>query len=106
MQTQTHEGGAGPRGRNRNPRQRQDKSGQEQVQNITALSEDMPKLLKLKSAFDDAKTDYSEAVKKTAERSGHLAPVVRRLVDAKAGDRFDEVKRLVDQMASVFELVG
>ena len=104
MQTQTHEGGAGPRGRK--PRQRQDKSGQEQVQDITKLSEDMPKLLKLKSAFDDAKTDYSEAVKKTAERSGHLAPVVRRLVDAKAGDRFDEVKRLVDQMASVFELVG
>ena len=97
---------AGPkRGRGRG-KGRQDRSGQETVKDITKLNEDMAKLLKLRSALSDASTDYSEAVKKTAERSGFLASVVRRLADAKHGDKFDDVKRMVDQLGEAFELVG
>lgn len=85
---------------------RQDRSGQETVKDISKLNEDMDKLLKLQSDLADAQTDLSSAIKKTAERSGFLASVVRRLVVAKAGDKFDDVKRMVDQMGEAFELVG
>lgn len=85
---------------------RQDRTGQETVKDITKLNEDMAKLVKLRATLAEASTDYSEAVKKAAERSGFLASVVRRLADAKAGDKFDDIKRTVDQMSEAFELVG
>lgn len=100
--TDSHTG----RNRTRRARGRQDKSGQEAVQDITKLNDAMTKLLKLRADLTAATTDYSEAVKKAAESSGFLATVVRKLVDAKAGDKFDEVKRVVDQLGTAFELVG
>lgn len=94
------------RRRTRKPAGRVDRSGQEAVQDISKLNGEMQKLLKLRASLTDATTDYSEAVKKAAEKSGFLATVVRKLVDAKAGDKFEDVKRVVDQMGSAFELVG
>ena len=104
MQAQ-QEGEAPRRGRGRGKGQgRKDRTGQETVKNVTKLNDDMQKLTLAYNNLAAAQTDFSEAVKKTAEKSGFLASVVRRLVTAKAGDKFDEVKRQVDQLGEVFEL--
>lgn len=96
MQTQTTE--------TRSARGRVD-NGQEAVINLESLTTRMPDLLKLKAAADDAKTDYADAVKATAEKSGLLASTVRKYVNARAGDNFDEEKTKVEQLALVFEEV-
>ena len=108
---QIQEQPGGKRGRARGAgaskgRGRQDRTGQETVKDITKLNEDMAKLLKLQAELTNAQEDLSSAIKKTAESSGFLAAVVRRLVVAKAGDKFDEIKRQVDQLGEAFELVG
>jgi len=90
--------------RTRRAKGRQDRTGQETVINVDALNEAMPKLVKLRQTLAEAAADYSEAVKLAAEKSGYLAAVIRRLADAKAGDKFDDVKRIVDQMAEAFSL--
>jgi len=83
---------------------RRDNTGQEAILKPDVLNESMPKLLKLCGALADAAEDYSKAVKATGEKSGYNASVVRKLVKAKAGDNFDDVKKIVDQMAAAFEL--
>jgi hypothetical protein len=43
---------------------------------------------------------------RVAERAGFLSSVVRRIVKAHAGEKFEEEKRKVDQLGIVFEEVG
>lgn len=95
------EGTAPRRGRGKG---RRDNTGQEAVLEPTKLNDAMAKLEKLCAALADAAEDYSAAIKKTAEASGYNASVIRKLVAAKHGDKFDQVKRIVDQMAEAFRL--
>lgn len=83
---------------------RRDNSGQEAVLKLDVLNDSMAKLLKLCGAQKDAAEDYSSAVKACGEKSGFNASVIRKLVAAKHGDKFDDVKKIVDQMGSAFEL--
>ncbi|MGH9960730.1 MAG: hypothetical protein ACREBC_27015 [Pyrinomonadaceae bacterium] len=46
----------------------------------------------------------SDAIKAVAEESGLLANVLRKFVKARAGDKFKEAKRTVEQLSLVFEL--
>ena len=88
----------------RKPSARTD-GGQEAVERPQVLREAMPELVSLKKAADEASRDLSEAIKAKAKESGFLASVVRRLVVAKAGDKFGEKQREVEQLALVFEEV-
>lgn len=106
METRTDTSKPGRRARAPKGEGRKDRTGQETVKSITVLNDDMEKLTKLYSDLSDAQTDLSAAIKKTAEKSGFLASVVRRLVVAKAGDKFDEIKRQVDQLGEAFSLEG
>lgn len=79
--------------------------GQEAVERPQVLREAMDELVRLKKAADEASSDLSEAIKAKAKESGFLASVVRRLVVARAGDKFQEKQREVEQLALVFEEV-
>lgn len=88
----------------RKPRARQD-GKQEAVERPQILRESMEELVRLKKASDEAAADFSEAIKAKAKEAGFLASVVRRLVVARAGDKFAEKQREVEQLALVFEEV-
>ena len=51
-----------------------------------------------------AATDFSEAIKTTAEQAGLNAAVVRRFIIAKAGEHYAEAKRTVTQLNLVFDI--
>jgi hypothetical protein len=86
-------------------RGRKDK-GQEAVIKMEALSVGVEDLIALKKKAEDASTAYADAIKATAEKAGLLAKVVRQFVDARAGDKFDDKKTEVGQLALCFDQVG
>jgi hypothetical protein len=84
---------------------RKDK-GQEAVIQNESLQTRVEELIRLKKAADTASDDYAAAIKKCAEDSGLLSATVRKFVDARAGDKFDDAKTKVLQLALVFDEVG
>ncbi len=80
--------------------------GQEQVIKLESLVTRMPELIKLHNDAESAATDFKEAVKTAAEVSGLNASTVSTYVKARAGDKFDEKKDKVMQLALVFEEVA
>lgn len=85
---------------------RKNKEGQEVPINFEPVQNRIDELVRLKSKADDASEALSDAIKKTAEDSGLLATVLRRFVNARAGERFVEKKREVSQLSLVFDEVG
>jgi hypothetical protein len=92
--------------RQRSTEGRKDKTGQPAVMQPGVLKEKLNQLVKLKKAADEAATEFNEGVSKTAEKSGMLASVVRKVVTAAAGENFEEEKRKAEQMSLAFEEVG
>ena len=76
------------------------------VMDVTKLRDDLPRLKKLKVASDEAAEDYANAITKSAEKAGVLSAVLRRAVNAYAGDDFAEEQRKVEQLHLVFEEVA
>lgn len=87
----------------RRPRGRKDASGQEAVIKLEALSVKVDELVRLNKAADEAATDFAEAIKAAAEAAGLNASTVRKYIVARAGDKFEEKKRDVQQLALVFD---
>jgi len=90
----------------KSPRGRKDADKQEQVIKTKIIKDGIDKLVALKKAADDAATDFNDAVKAAAEKSGLLATTVKKFVVARAGENFEEAQRKVEQLALVFEEVG
>lgn len=67
------------------------------------LKDNLRDLVELKNKSDAAKETLAEKVKAIAKQAGIHAAVVRRLVAAKASDKFDTHKALAEQMAIVFD---
>jgi hypothetical protein len=88
------------------PRGRADKDGQEQVINLKPLREAVKDLGVLKAKLEEHREKLNAAIKKVAEQSGLNSPAVRRLVNARHSDNFDEVKRSIDQAQLVFDELG
>lgn len=85
---------------------RKDKDRQPAVQKPKIISDRIDELVKLHRAAKDATEAAAEAITKAAEDSGYMASVVRKLVTAKAGDKFEEKHREVEQQAELFDEVG
>jgi hypothetical protein len=107
MQTQV-EPTTAKRGNGRtNPRGRKDQTtGQEEAINIAPVKKSIEELMTLYIEQQAAAEKCSSAIKAVAEKSGLLAEVVRKLVKARAGEKFEEAKRTVQQLSLVFEEVG
>lgn len=76
------------------------------VKKPKVISERLPELVKLHNKAKDASEAASDAITKAAEDSGYLASSVKKLVNAKAGDKFEEKHREVEQQAELFDEVG
>ena len=87
-------------------RGRKDGQGQEAVFKTGPLRETLEDGVALKIAADDAGEKYGDWVKATAEKCGMLAAVVRKVVNAKAADKWDEEARKAEQLNLAFDEVG
>lgn len=93
-------------GRTRKPRGRKDESKQELVTQPKIVGELIDELVRLHTRSAEASNDLSEAIKSAAEKSGYNAAAIRKLVVARAGEKFAEAKRMVEQQMELFDEVG
>ena len=85
---------------------RKDSTGQEDVIKTKPLKDAIDDLIALHGKKQNANDKFNAAVKAVAEKSGLLSSVVRKLVNARAGDKWEEESRKVVQLGIVFEEVG
>lgn len=95
--------GAGPAKRGR--RGRKD-GGQDQVIKVSAINDKLDHLLKLHGSKEEAKEDFSKAVKAVAEGAGVHASVLKRFVVARWGEEFDKARSRSAQLEMLFEEIG
>lgn len=94
------------RGRRKRAEGRKDDEKQPAVTKPQVVGERIEELVRLHGASVTAATEAKEAITKCAEDSGYNAANVRKLVLARYGEKFPEVKRNIDQQAELFEEVG
>lgn len=70
------------------------------------VAERIDELVRLHNAAKSAQEASQEAIAKAAEDSGYLASAVKKLVVARAGEKFEETKRNVEQQMELFDEVG
>ena len=80
--------------------------GQEAVIKMAPVKENIDNLIELFTKAGEASEKLNDAIKAMAEKSGMLAVVVRKLVTARAGEKFDDEKRKVEQLSLIFDEVG
>lgn len=90
----------------RKPKGRKNADKQEAIISMLPVKESIEELVALHIKAGEASDKFSEAVKATAEKAGLLASVVRKFVQARAGEKFEEKKTECDQLSLVFEEVG
>lgn len=82
------------------------KDKQEAALKNTELRELSQELVLLKKSADDAATDYSDAIKAAAEKTGYHASTIRSVIAALAGDDFEDKKGKVEQLQLAFEALS
>lgn len=95
MDTAAQEGTRRARGRKN--------QGIEEVPHSAPVMEVIEDLVHLHHKKEAANETYNAAVKKVAERAGLLTAVVNKFVAAKAGNKFEDEKRKVEQLALIFD---
>src|SRR5690606_26572167 len=75
---------------------RKDASKQPAVKQPKVVAEKLDHLVSLHHAAKTAAEERDEAITAVAEQSGYLASAVRKLVTAKAGEKFEEKHREVE----------
>lgn len=101
METHTQRGNGKDKGKGR-----MDADRQPAVKKPKVIAERIDELVRLHVKAGEASEDAKAAITKAAEDSGYLASAVRKLVTAKAGEKFEEKHREVEQQLELFEEVG
>lgn len=102
MEAQTEtEKGKGTRGRGRMDANRQPATKQPKI-----VADGIEELVTLYDRAKTATDKSNDAIAAIAEKSGFLASAVRKLVVAKATDKYEETKRLIEQQMDLFETAG
>lgn len=70
------------------------------------VHERLDEMVRLHNKAAEAAEAAKEAIAKTAEDSGYLASAVKKIVSAKAGEKFEEKHREVEQQAELFDEVA
>jgi hypothetical protein len=89
-----------------NVRGRRDKDGTEHSITLQPLRKKLAHLMSLKGSADAARESLGTAVKAVAQETGLMASVVRKLVNARCGERFDDERRVAEQTALIFDEIG
>lgn len=82
---------------------RMDADRQPAVKKAEVVAKRLDELVELHNKAATASERAKEAITKCAEDSGFLASAVRKLVTAKAGDKFEEKHREVEQQHELFD---
>ena len=82
---------------------RKDNKGQEMVIQVSELADAIDELEQLKLKHAAAAEAFNDAVKAVAERSGLMASVVRKVVDARTKDKVEDRRREAAQLNLAFE---
>ena len=85
---------------------RKDADKQPAVKKPKVIADRIDELVRLHNRSKEASDDSSTAITKAAEDSGYLAAAVRKLVTARAGEKFEEKHREVEQQYELFDEVG
>jgi len=85
---------------------RKDAEKQPAVTQPQVVSERIDELVRLHGKAVDSAAESKEAITKCAEDSGYNAANIRKLVLARYGEKFPEVKRNIEQQAELFDEVG
>lgn len=99
-------GKGGKLGRGKKANGRKDAENVPAVQKPKVVADKIDYLVQLHRRAKTAGDEAAEAVTKVAEESGYLAATVKKLVTAKAGDKFEEKHREVAQQAELFDEVA
>ena len=86
------------------PLGRVDSEGQEAVIKMGPVRDSIMELVNLYTEAGEAGDRLNDAIKATAEKSGLLAAVVRKFVVARAGEKYAEEARKVEQLSLIFEI--
>ncbi|MBE0615218.1 MAG: hypothetical protein IH604_16215 [Burkholderiales bacterium] len=87
-------------------RGRKDANGQQAVFKTNPLKLTLDDGVRLKIVADEAGEKYGDWVKAKAEECGMLAAVVRKIVNAKAADKWEEESRKAEQLNLAFDEIG
>lgn len=85
---------------------RQGDDKQTMVKKPKVIHDRINELVRLHNKAGEATEAAKEAIVKAAEESGYLASAVRKIVSAKAGEKFEEKHREVEQQAELFDEVA
>lgn len=92
--------------RRRRARGRKDNDGQEAVLDLKAIKDRVPDLIKLHIATKEAREEYSEAIKASAEKGGINARSLRAYVRARASESYEKDKQYAEQLSLLFDEIG
>ena len=84
-------------------RGRQDADKQPAAKQPQIIADRLDELVELHNKAKAAGERAADAITKAAQGSGYLASAVRKLVTAKAGDKFEEKHREVEQQGELFD---
>lgn len=87
-------------------RGRQGAGKQTGVKQPKVVADRIDELVDLTVKSKTAKEKLDEAITKCAEDSNYLAVAVKKFVTARAGEKFEEKHREIDQQAELFDKVG
>lgn len=79
---------------------------QEAVQQPKVVEDQIDELVTLHHKAASAQEALNDAIKATAEKAGYLASVVRKVVVARAGEKWEEKHREAAQQLELFDQVG
>jgi len=82
---------------------RMDADKQPAVKKPEVIAKRIDELVRLHNKATESAETAKDAITKAAEDSGYLASAVRKLVTAKAGDKFEEKHREVEQQMELFD---
>ena len=85
---------------------RKDADKQEAVITMKPVKDKIDDLIALYVKAGKASDKLNDAIKAVAEKAGLLASVVRKFVTARAGEKFQEEARKVEQLSLIFEEIG
>lgn len=85
---------------------RKDAEKQPAAKQPKVIAERLDELVHLHQSAKLASEDLATAITKAAEDSGYLASAVRKIVTAKAGEKYEEAKRVVEQQFELFEEIA
>lgn len=85
---------------------RMDADKQPAVKKPKVIHDRIDELVRLHNKASEASEQAKDAITKAAEASGYLASAVRKIVTAKAGEKFEEKHREVEQQAELFDEIA